>query len=39
MVPSNMAARSPLSDVFSNMNNVLVAGHGESDLHPKLRVL
>lgn len=34
-VPSNVAVKSPLSDVFSSMSN-LVADHGTSDVHPKL---
>ena len=31
-----MALRNPLSHVFSSMNNILVAGDGESSLHPRL---
>ena len=31
-----MAIKSPLSDTCSSMNNLLVAGPGTSDLHPKL---
>ena len=36
MVPSDMAVKSPLYDVFSDMYNLLVAGNSTSDLHPKL---
>ena len=36
MAPSNVAIKSPVLDVFSNMHNLLVAGHGASDLHPKI---
>ena len=36
MAPSKAAIKSPLSAVFSNMHNLLVSGHGASDLHPKI---
>ena len=36
MAPFNVAVKSPLSDVFFNMHNLLVAGHRAFDLHPKI---
>ena len=36
MVPSKVAVKSPLSDIFSRMHNPLVAGHGTWDLHLKI---
>ena len=35
-VLSNVAVKIPLTDVFSSVHNVLVAGHGASILLPKI---
>jgi hypothetical protein len=34
--PSSVAIKNPLSNVFSSMHTLLVAGHGAFDLHPKI---
>ena len=36
MTLSKLAIKSPLSAVFSDMHNLLVLGHGASDLHAKI---
>lgn len=33
---SKLAIKSPLSAVFSDTHNLLVLGHGASDLHAKI---
>ena len=36
MIPFNVAVKSLLSDIFSNVHNLRVSGHGASNLHLKV---